>query len=60
MLTFRYDGPDVHPGSAGAGYFGLGPVVVGPPGPALPVTYVKPANARSLCGKSLDWVEAVR
>jgi hypothetical protein len=60
VLTFRYDGPDVHPGSAGAGYFGLGPVVVGPPGPALPVTYVKPANARSLCGKSLDWVEAVR
>jgi hypothetical protein len=60
LLTFRYGGPDVHPGSAGTGYFGLGPVVVGPPGPSLRVTYVKPSNARSLCGKSLDWIEAVR
>ena len=25
----------------------------------LPVAYVKPGNARSLCGKRLDWVEAV-
>jgi hypothetical protein len=59
-LEFRYDGPDANPGSAGTGYFGLGPVIVGRAGPDLPVTYVKPANARSLCGKSLDWVEAVR
>jgi hypothetical protein len=59
-LEFRYDGPDINPGSAGSGYFGLGPVIVGRAGPGLPVTYVKPANARSLCGKSLDWVEAVR
>jgi hypothetical protein len=59
-LTLRYTGPDAHPGSAGNGYFGLGPVLAGPPGPALPVTYVKPSDARSLCGKSLDWIEAVR
>ncbi len=59
-LEFRYDGPDVDPGSAGIGYFGLGPVIVGRTGPDLPVTYVKPADARSLCGKTLDWVEAVR
>ena len=26
----------------------------------LPVTFVEPENASSLCGKSLDWVEAVR
>jgi hypothetical protein len=24
-----------------------------------PVITVKPANARSLCGKRLDWIEAV-
>jgi hypothetical protein len=62
VLTFRYDGPDIHPGSAGAGTgFGLGPVIVGRADPvALRVTYVRPSKARSLCGKSLDWVEAVR
>ena len=25
----------------------------------LPVDYVKPVAVRSLCGQSLDWVEAV-
>jgi hypothetical protein len=59
-LTFRYTGPDVHPGSAGTGFFGLGPVVIGRVGPDLPVTYVSPASARTLCGRSLDWVEAIR
>ncbi len=59
-LTLRYTGPDVHPGSAGNGFFGLGPLVIGRTGPDLAVTYVSPANARSLCGKTLDWVEAVR
>jgi hypothetical protein len=59
-LEFLYDGPDVNPGSAGNGYFGLGPVIIGRAGPDLPVTYVRPADARSLCGKSLDWVEAIR
>jgi hypothetical protein len=60
LVTLRYDGPDIHAGSAGVGFFGLGPLVIGRTGPALPVTYVAPGHARSLCGKSLDWVEAVR
>jgi hypothetical protein len=62
LLTFRYTGPDVHPGSGGPGTgFGLGPVIVGRTDPAaLRVSYVRPTKARSLCGKSLDWVEAVR
>ena len=61
-LTVRYDGPDIRPGSAGPGTgFGLGPLIVGRADPAaLRVTYVRPANARTLCDKSLDWVEAVR
>jgi hypothetical protein len=58
-LTLRYDGPDLHPGSSGTPPFGLGPLVVGRAEPDLPVTYVRPAQARTLCGKSLDWVEAV-
>jgi hypothetical protein len=61
-LTLRYDGPDVHPGSAGPGTgFGLGPLVVGRTDAAgVPVTYIRPAKARTLCGKSLDWIEAIR
>ena len=59
-LTLRYGGPDLHPGSDGGGDgFGLGPLVVGRAEPDLPVTYVQPAQARTLCGKSLDWIEAV-
>jgi hypothetical protein len=62
-LTLRYDGPDLHPGSSWSGRtspFGLGPLVVGRAEPDLPVTYVKPSRARTLCGKSLDWIEAVQ
>jgi hypothetical protein len=61
-LTLRYDGPDIHPGSAGPGTgFGLGPLIFGRADPAdNQVTYVRPARARTLCGKSLDWIEAIR
>lgn len=61
-MTLRYDGPDLHPGSAGTGTgFGLGPLVVGRLDPAgARVTYLRPGQARRLCGKSLDWVEALR
>jgi hypothetical protein len=61
-LTLRYDGPDVRPGSAGSGTgFGLGPLIVGRDDPAdTSVTNLRPAQARTLCGKSLDWIEAVR
>ena len=59
-LTLRYTGPDVHPGSAAQVGFGLGPLIVGPSDPAeLKVTYVPASKARTLCGKSLDWIEAV-
>jgi hypothetical protein len=60
-VIVRYEGPDIHPGSAGGGTgFGLGPLVVGQDGPDLPVTYVALDDAHTLCGKSLDWVEAVQ
>jgi hypothetical protein len=60
-LVLHYTGPDVHPGSAGAGTgFGLGPLLVGRSDLGLQVRFVEPAKARTLCGKSLDWIEAIR
>jgi hypothetical protein len=59
-LVLRYTGPDLHPGSAAQVGCGLGPLIVGRVDPAeLKVTYVPAAKARTLCGKSLDWIEAV-
>jgi hypothetical protein len=57
-VTLRYGGPDLHPGSGGP-HFGFGPLVLARQTAALPVRYVRPARARSLCGQTLDWVEAL-
>jgi hypothetical protein len=57
-IELRYGGPDLHPGSGGA-QFEMGPIVLSRATSELPVTYVRPGNARTLCGKSLDWVEAL-
>jgi hypothetical protein len=60
-LTLHYNGPDVHPGSGGNPPFGAGPIVLSRvTSEDLPVTYVSPSRSRSLCGKTLDWIEAVR
>jgi hypothetical protein len=58
-LGIRHSAPDLSPGSAAEQSFGLGPFVVAPTGNPG-VTYVQPNDAHSLCGKSLDWVEALR
>jgi hypothetical protein len=57
-VTIHYDGADLHPGSGGQPYR-IGPLVLGRGTAERPVTYVRPADARSLCGKQLDWLEAV-
>ena len=57
-VTLRYRGPDLLPGSAGA-QFPIGPLVLSTTTADLPVRYVRPADARSLCGRNLDWVEAL-
>jgi hypothetical protein len=57
-VTLRYGGPDLHPGSGGP-QFNIGPVVLSRTTADLPVTYVQPSDARFLCGKTLDWVEAL-
>ena len=60
--TFRltYGGSNLRPGSGGTPPFGLGPFAIARGTQDRPITYVEPADARSLCGKSLDWVEALR
>ena len=59
-VTLRFSGPDLHPGSSGA-TFGIGPLVLSTTTAAdAPVTFVPAARARELCGKRLDWVEALR
>ena len=53
-----YDGADLHPGSADTPS-PIGPLVLAQQLDDAPVTYVAPTAARSLCGKYLDWVEAL-
>ena len=57
-LKLHYDDADLGPGNGGPP-FALGPLVLSRATADRPVTYVEPGNARTLCGKSLDWVEAV-
>jgi len=57
-IVVRYSGPDLHPGSGGTP-FGFGPLVLTRDTDDAPVIFVPPARARSLCGKNLDWVEAL-
>ncbi len=57
-LVLRYDGADLHPGSGGV-QFGLGPVVLSRGPEEVPVVYVPSASARTLCGRELDWIEAL-
>jgi hypothetical protein len=60
MLVIKHSGPDWRPGTAAKQPFGLGPFVVAQGTDDQNVTIVKPSNAHSLCGKSLDWIEALR
>ena len=57
-LVLRYNGADLHPGSGGF-QFGLGPLILSRGPESLPVTYVPSAAARTLCGRNLDWIEAL-
>jgi hypothetical protein len=57
-LLLRYGGADLHPGSGGF-QFGLGPLVLSRGQEDVPVTYVPSAGATALCGRRLDWLEAL-
>jgi hypothetical protein len=58
-IGLDYGGPDLRPGSGGRPWFGLGPLVLSRSTAERPVLYVPARGARSLCGRSLDWVEAI-
>jgi hypothetical protein len=58
VLTLRYGDRDLHPGSRGAP-FPIGPLALSPvtdPG----LLSVSSGDARSLCGRSFDWLEVTR
>jgi len=58
-VSLAYEkGSDLRPATGGYP-FGVGPVVLEPVGDPKLVT-VSAANAQKLCGRSLDWIEAVR
>lgn len=59
-LVIKHSGPDWTPGSAARQPFGLGPFVVAQGTDERKVSIVQPKDARSLCGRSLDWIEALR
>jgi hypothetical protein len=58
QLQLRYGGSLAIPGAASFA-FPMGPIVLSTTTADLPVTYVKPSDAHSLCGKQLDWLEVV-
>jgi hypothetical protein len=58
QVALRYSAANLSPGSGGPP-FPLGPLVLSRYTDELRVTYVQPSNALSLCGKSLDWLEAL-
>jgi hypothetical protein len=58
QLTLDYSGPDLRPGSGGA-QFAFGPVALTRDTDDGPMLSVTPAKARTLCGKSLDWIESL-
>ena len=62
-VTLSYGDAALYPGSGGPGGAGptlpVGPVALAAADQRLPVTYRSPARARSLCGRSWDWVEAL-
>jgi hypothetical protein len=67
-LALRYDGGGLRPGSAGEGVMkadlgeqmAIGPLALTRVPPYSGVQLVPLADARSLCGQSLDWVELVQ
>ena len=59
-VELAYEGASIlHPGSAAQLPYPAGPLVLSTTTAELPVRYAKPSAARSLCGRSLDWIEAV-
>ena len=59
IVDLSYDKGGLHPGSGGPP-FSFGPLTLGREDVREPVQTVSPLDARSLCGRRFDWIEAVR
>jgi hypothetical protein len=58
-VVIRYRPGGWRPGSGGKPY-AFGPVALSPVDSREPVAHVSHARAESLCGRKLDWIEALR
>jgi hypothetical protein len=58
-VALSYDTDGWHPGSGGAP-FAFGPLTLSREDERDPVLRLPPSEARRLCGRRLDWIEAVR
>jgi hypothetical protein len=59
-ITVTYPSATLAPGSADSeDYTSLNAIALSPPNTTAQLVTVKPAQARSLCGRSLDWIEVV-
>jgi hypothetical protein len=58
-VDLTYDTGGLHPGSGGPP-FSFGPLTLSGENAREPVETLSPSDARALCGKRLDWIEAVR
>jgi hypothetical protein len=59
-ITVTYPSATLAPGSADSeDYTSLSAIALSPPSTTAQLVAVKPAQARSLCGRSLDWIEVV-
>jgi len=59
VITIRFHGADLHPGSGGAPA-PIGPMVLTSQDAAnTRISYFEPSQAKQLCGKRWDWVEAL-
>jgi hypothetical protein len=58
-VDLTYDTGGLHPGSGGPP-FSFGPLALSREDARDPVQTLSPSNARALCGRRLDWIEAVR
>ena len=57
-LELRFARSRLRPGVDGPDY-GAGPIVISAAIPPRAVSVISPAQASSLCGRTLDWVEAL-
>jgi len=58
-VDLTYDKGGLHPGSGGPP-FSFGPLTLSREDARQPVQTVSPSAARALCGRRLDWIEAIR